>query len=240
MFEYCHKMAKMAQISYYDSEEAKPKFEELGYPHHIFLDIDGAQCHIVWNEEEAVLCFRGTEPKEFSDIKADLNVLPNSLENGGWVHSGFKKEIDKLWLNVKLVLSNVSDRKIYVTGHSLGAAMATIAASRLGDKVECLYTFGSPRVGSRIFVDTLKVRHYRFFNNNDVVTSVPFTIMGYRHHSESIYIDYYGDIKKYSFWQRFKDQLRGRWRALQKGQPFDGVYDHDMRFYIKHTGRIEK
>lgn len=232
-------MAQLAQIAYYDCEEAEPEFKRLGYTQHIFFDIDGAQCHVVWNETEAVLCFRGTEPKEFSDIKADLNVLPNSLENGGWVHSGFKYEVDKIWAQIEESLPLLENKKIYITGHSLGGAMATIAASRLQSKIECLYTFGSPRVGSKIFADSIKVKHFRFVNNNDIVPSVPFVLMGYRHHSEPIYIDYYGNIKKYSFWQRFKDQLRGRWRALQKFQPFDGVYDHDMKFYIKYTGKVQ-
>ena len=67
--------------------------------------------------------------------------------------------------------------------HSLGAALATICASRL-DAHE-LYTFGSPRVGNRAFVKEMKndgIQHYRFVNNNDIVTGVPFPLRVYINH----------------------------------------------------------
>lgn len=79
----------------------------------------------------------------------------------------------------------MQNKKLYVTGHSLGGAMATICASRLsaqGMNVEGLYTYGSPRVGDGEFVANLKVNHFRFVNNNDAVPKVPPQVFGYRHH----------------------------------------------------------
>jgi hypothetical protein len=81
------------------------------------------------------------------------------------------------------------------------------------------------------------IEHHRFRNNNDVVPSVPFAILGYQHFGELHYINHYGNIRKQTYWQRLKDKLRGRWRALQKGQPFDGVFDHSIGLYKK---KIEK
>lgn len=226
----------MAQIAYHDGEEAKPLYKELGYSYHRFIDIEGAQCHVVWNKKEMVLCFRGTEPKEFSDIKADLNALPDRANNGhGWVHNGFQEEVNKVWEEVLKALEKLGDKDLYITGHSLGGAMATIATSRISDKVKCLYTFGSPRVGTRSFVKSFDTPHFRFVNNNDVVTSVPFAFLGYRHHVAPTYINYYGNIRPCTYWQRVKDQWRGRWRALKKGMPFDGAYDHSMVYYVKYT-----
>jgi hypothetical protein len=103
-----------------------------------------------------------------------------------------------------------------------------------------LYTYGSPRVGgwsfNKVWNDN-KIEAYRFRNNNDVVPGVPFAIMGYKHVGELCYINHYGNIRKMTYWQRLKDKLRGRWRALQKGQPFDGVFDHSITLYSK---KIEK
>lgn len=236
MIENCHKMALMAQIAYDDGEAAKPKYKELGYSYHKFIDVDGAQCHVVWNKEEITLCFRGTEPDQFSDIKADLNALPDKANNGhGLVHNGFQEEVNKVWDKIEGMLAKHRPGKtMYITGHSLGGAMATIAASRT--EPDAFYTYGSPRAGTRKFVKSFShIPHYRHVNNNDIVPKVPFALLGYRHHSAPRYINYYGNIRPSTYWQRVKDQWRGRLQALKKKMPFDGAYDHGMNHYCKYT-----
>ena len=235
-----HQMAKFASIAYLDGEQAQARFREEGYRKHVFIENDGAQCHIIWNDNDVIICFRGTEPSEFSDIKADLNAWPDRAENGcGWVHNGFQEEVNKIWGPILAQLKAHEDKDLYITGHSLGGAMATIATSRLGERVKALYTFGSPRVGTRKFVKSfVSIPHYRFVNNNDIVPKVPFAIMGYRHTCTPQYINYYGRIRPATYWQRVKDQWRGRWRALKKGMPFDGAYDHGMDYYVKYTENL--
>ena len=218
----------------------------MGYTTHKFLDHDGAQCHIVSNKEEVVICFRGTEPKEFSDIKADLNAFPDKAWNGqGYVHNGFQNEVNKIWEPLVAILNKMKlvDKNLFVCGHSLGGAMATIATSRLEHSdygVTALYTYGSPRVGTRKFVKSFNTPHYRHVNNNDLVCTVPPALFGYKHHVKPRYINYHGQIRNLTFWQRFKDQWRGRWRALKKGMPFDGAYDHGMNHYCKYTAENTK
>jgi triacylglycerol lipase len=233
----CHLMAKMAQNAYLDGDEARPRFKSLGFNNHKFIDIDGAQCHIVWNKDTYVICFRGTEPSEFSDITADLNAFPDKAQNGhGLVHNGFQEEVNKLWDSITPHLDKAKGKNFFITGHSLGGAMATIATSRLADSVTALYTYGSPRAGTKSFVKSFAhIPHYRHVNNNDIVPKVPFAIMGYRHHCAPRYINYYGNIRPSTYWQRVKDQWRGRWQALRKGVPFDGAYDHSMVYYVKYT-----
>lgn len=243
MIENCAKMAQCAEIAYADGPEAKPRYKALGYTTHKFIENEGAQCHIISNKEEVVICFRGTEPKEFSDIKADLNAFPDKAWNGhGLVHNGFQEEVNKIWDQINAALSKMKTdgKKFFICGHSLGGAMATIATSRFGDKVDCLYTYGSPRVGTRKFVKSFaNIPHFRHVNNNDLVTAVPFAIMGYRHHCPPRYINYFGKIRKMSKWQRTKDKWRGRWQALKKRMPFDGAYDHSMVYYCKYCKENE-
>ena len=138
------------------------------------------------------------------------------------------REINKLWDAIQEEVADKPDHQIWVCGHSLGGAMATLCANRLRESVPILYTYGSPRVGSSVFVNNCDVEHHRYQNNNDVVPTVPFWLMGFRHHGELHYINYYGNIRKLTFWQRMKDSLRGRWKALTKFQLFDGVYDHNI------------
>ena len=227
-----HLMAQLASNAYKDGKEAKPVTKELGFTGHKFWDIDGAQCHAVWNKEMYVLCFRGTEPDEISDVLADLNAIPRGAMTHGWVHSGFRGELDKLWEQVSEHQKKHEGKTFYITGHSLGAAMATLATSRFEEftKVTQLTTFGSPRVGTRKFVKNIQTPHMRFVNNNDIVTKVPLWIMGYKHHGVLQYINFYGNIRKLTLWQMIKD----RWRGYKSGI-LDGAKDHGMDNYIKHT-----
>lgn len=233
--ERCHDMAKLAGLAYLDGKEAKDAYHQEGYRFHKLLDIDGAQCHIVWNKQEYVLCFRGTEPDEFSDILADLNAIPDRAELDGYVHDGFQDELEKLWDSIKThIKTYLGDRKLFITGHSLGGAMATVCASRLVEKVDALFTYGSPRVGSGDFVEALKVVHYRHVNNNDIVTAVPPYPL-YHHHGTLRYINRHGKIVPMTRWQRFKDKFMGRIESLMGGNPLDGAFDHAIDSYIMYT-----
>ena len=121
------------------------KLKKLGYSKVKYVDVNGAQAMILTNNKEQVIAFRGTEPKQFSDIAADLKAWKSKSKTEGKVHDGFYDEVNKVWSKITPLLSK--SKPLFITGHSLGGAMATIAASRLEDQTECLYTFGSPRVG---------------------------------------------------------------------------------------------
>lgn len=232
-----NKFADMAQVAYLDGKEAKSHFRKHGYTQHKFLDIDGAQCHIVSNGTEMAICFRGTEPTQLSDVLADLNAIPRKSMTDGWVHSGFRGELDKLWPDVLEAVNSNPGKALYVCGHSLGAAMATICTSRIEEfrAVTALYTYGSPRAGTRSFVNAIKTTHWRFVNNNDIVTAVPLALMGYKHHGNLVYINYYGNIRKMTSWQRTKDKFRGWWYGLKGGNPVDGAADHAIGNYVNYT-----
>jgi triacylglycerol lipase len=229
--------AKLASIAYSNTDEAKKQARKLGFTTTEFYELDGAQAYRFMNKEDIVIACRGTEPTELNDIKADLKAAPVMAETVGRVHRGFKKEVDELWPQVKEDLIRVGKtRKGWFTGHSLGAAMATIMASRCEDdpeapNIEELYTFGSPRVGWRKFVDSLACTHHRWVNNNDVVTRVPLAIMGYKHDGCEHYMNAYGQVRKHTGWQRTKDRWRGMWMGLKKGS-IDNFSDHSMVNYI--------
>tara|TARA_R110000737_G_scaffold71812_1_gene100319 strand:+ start:943 stop:1665 length:723 start_codon:yes stop_codon:yes gene_type:complete len=230
MFNLNFKMALMAQMAYLSGKEAKKQTKAYGITGHKFWDFEGAQCHAFWNKEEYVLAFRGTEPSELNDLLADLNAIPRGAMTHGLVHSGFRGECDKLWDDiVKHHGKGHHKKKLFITGHSLGAAMATIATSRFEEftTVERLTTFGSPRVGTRSFVKAIETPHYRFVNNNDIVTKVPLWIMGYKHHGLQQYINFYGNVRKLTTWQAIKD----KWRGYKSGI-LDGALDHGMDNYV--------
>jgi len=168
---------------------------------------------------------------------ADLKSGKNLEACGGKVHVGFKGEINKLWPTISKVLAD-NPGNLYVTGHSLGAAMATIAASRMQDRVTALITFGSPRVGNAEFVKSVVVEHYRVQNNCDDVTKVPFKLMGFDHHGTHKYMNFHGEFRDLTPWQRVKDMARSRLKARAKGQKYIGVFDHMMANYIAKLSKL--
>jgi triacylglycerol lipase len=229
--------AEIANITYDDAKPAKPKFKELGYTIVEFFDIENAQAYLLKGSDGThVLSFRGTEVTEPSDILADLQFGKNIEAIGGKIHVGFKTEINKLWPTLEKAVANIDS--LYVTGHSLGAAMATIAAGRMQSKVIALVTFGSPRVGNKEYVNSLTVTHHRVQNNCDDVTKVPFMLMGFAHHGTHVYMDYHGEFKNLTPWQQVKDMVLSRAKAYSKGQKFLGAYDHLMANYIAKLEKV--
>ena len=236
-------MAELSAAAYQEPNIAKRIFQQYNFQDYKFISRHGAQCYVLWRESDIVIVFRGTEPKQWSDIKADLDARQRTgLHNHGKVHKGFQGELEKVWHDlirqINYILEGSYDIDIHITGHSLGGAMATICAKRLQEEgldPHSLYTYGSPRVGDKKWVKTLQVPHYRFQNNNDVVCRVPFWLMGYRHHGKNIYIGYNGKVSKMNMWRRFIDSMRGRFKAWSKWQFFDGVYDHDITTYAKRV-----
>ena len=231
--------AEASALAYHDEKMGAKQYKKVGFGNHRFLDKDGAQCHIAWDSDHMIIAFRGTEPDQMSDVKADLLAIKRKSKTEGRVHLGFKLELRKLWVDLMKILNvHLGDKTLWICGHSLGGAMATLCASRLEEKDPILYTYGSPKVGGKEFVAGLEVDHWRFVNNNDAVPKVPLWLMGYRHHGHLQYINYGGMIKKCTYWQRWKDGMRGRWRAICKFQLFDGIYDHDI---LKgYSDRIKK
>jgi triacylglycerol lipase len=232
--------ANLASIAYMDKDGATKAAKKLGFTTVEFYNKEGAQAYRFMNKEDLVIACRGTQPTEFNDIKADLNAIPVVAETISRVHKGFKAEVDELW---PMVLEDIDrkandNKKLWFCGHSLGAAMATIMASRCHlyegiNPVQELYTYGSPRVGWPTYCDSLGVIHHRWVNNNDIVTRVPLWFMGYRHHGEEHYINAYGNLRSPTGWQRIKDRFRGMWMGIKKGK-IDNFGDHSMTDYIKH------
>jgi triacylglycerol lipase len=229
--------ANIAQTTYDNPNASTAKFKALGYKIIKFFDIDGAQAYLLTNGTITVLSFRGTEVTEKSDVLADLKSGKNIEACGGKVHVGFKGEINKLWPSITAALAD-NPGNLYVTGHSLGAAMATIAASRMQDRVTALITFGSPRVGNAEFVKSVAVEHYRVQNNCDDVTKVPFKLMGFDHHGTHKYMNFHGEFRDLTPWQQVKDMARSRLKARAKGQKYIGVFDHMMTNYIAKLSKL--
>lgn len=232
--------AELAWIAYMAEDSAAKMVDDIGLRETMFLERDGSQAYIFKSDTDCIVACRGTEPTEWNDIRADVNAVTALAETVGRVHRGFKDEVDDLWPRMEKALIE-NKKTLWFTGHSLGGAMSTISAGRcflshIESNPWQLYTFGSPRVGDKRFVNHVSLEHYRWVNNNDIVTRVPPLWMGYRHTGAAMYIDSVGLIRKVSKVQRARDRWRGFWAGIKKGK-VDHFSDHSMDDYIAHINR---
>jgi len=189
-----------------------------------------------------IVAFRGTD--DLHDLLTDLDAgLVPARDSGGHgrVHRGFQAALELVWSEVA---DRISGREVFFAGHSLGAALATLAGSR-HPRTRAVYTYGSPRVGDAAFGDSLSAPIYRIVNNNDVVTRLP-PPLGYRHVGELQYLDDGGELRRDpELLERMREQLRGhgarlkdnlrRWLAGDlDALPYDSLIDHSPVHYAVH------
>jgi hypothetical protein len=138
----------------------------------------------------ALLAFRGTQPDDAGDIGIDLRAnTVEWLESAGRVHAGFAAATRALKPKIQdWIQGTIPDlSNLIVTGHSLGAAMATLAASVW--RPAWLVTLGSPRVGNEAFLGKVGAgKVVRIVDCCDVVTEVPPPIEGYAHLKTCTYV----------------------------------------------------
>ena len=232
--------AEISMTSYMKPEQFRLVAERLKFHDCQYLDVDGAQAYYISNKTDSVIACRGTEATEWNDVKADLHAFLAASETVGHVHRGFKKEVDDLWPIIEQAIVN-DRRDLWFTGHSLGGAMATICAGRcllshIQTEPEEIYTYGSPRIGNKRYVNFTDIPHVRWVNNNDIVPTLPPAWLGYRHTGEEHYINRHGQVKMLRGWRRVADKFRGFFTELTKFR-IDQFSDHLMPYYIEAIDR---
>lgn len=145
------------------------------------VDYSVSGCEISYEErgEDILIAFRGTT-FDGVDIIRDLRGLPRpSSDIGGLAHSGFLHGAVPLYkrLRAEVMLQQVNNRRIILTGHSKGGAEAVIFAALMckdNSPPDGLVTFGAPRVLMGGLADEVsRIPGYRYVFANDIVPSVP-------------------------------------------------------------------
>ncbi|MFC4779581.1 lipase family protein [Paenibacillus sp. GCM10023252] len=134
------------------------------------------------SERAAVLAYRGSGSASdwVSDFMADQVSYP-PVKDAGLTHKGFTDIYMSTRDAVLSLVSKLPDNKpLFLTGHSMGGALATLASldlavnSSLSSPI--VYTFGAPRVGDPRYVRTYNRKidaHWRFQNEFDIVPHLP-------------------------------------------------------------------
>jgi triacylglycerol lipase len=205
----------------------------------------GASAVLIEHDNYFALAFRGTdEPRDWLD---NFNMIPKVALFGSF-HRGFFDATDRLWPSLlahyqltraRLRETSSHPKGLFITGHSLGGAMATVAAAQLIHRdvgFTGVYTFGQPRVMRPKTADVFNVRaqarFYRFQNNNDIVTRMPSRASGYSHVGSYVHINQDRSIvREPGLWLQFLDVKDGIADDIHD-RDFGTITDHYMADYL--------
>lgn len=246
-FVNAYYLAKISELIYNPlSQISDVLSEEYGLTQYKPFEVNDTQAFLAANADMLVLAFRGTTSATDWITNVKFALSPADV---GRVHYGFQEALGLVWDDLYDTICTWKDRDqtLWITGHSLGGALATLAVDRLTERrmeVSGLYTFGQPRVGDRQFADNfnrkMKDNTFRFVDDEDIVTKVPFP-PAYRHIGTEYFFDHKGILHKGgSFWDWFRSASEGVYlRSLEEGSKYaiknpGGIRDHSPIYYIKY------
>ncbi len=241
-------LSDCAKLAYQDATTIRQAItNQLNFKHFKFFSgKQNTQAFIAADENIIITCFRGTQ--ELKDFLTDIKLKPVPGPQGN-VHRGFKKGLDDVWGEMLQFISEIrsQNQSLWFCGHSLGAALACLAASEYcfgQQQHECqhvrgIYTIGQPRTGnhsfSSVYNQHLADRSFRIVNNADVVPHLPppGLIFRYRHINQEIYINRNDKIiLGIPWWRKLWDQTRA-WISDIGELGFEALEDHGSDLYVQ-------
>ncbi len=131
-----------------------------------------------------VVAFAGTDPAVWQNIITDASVVGTGASE---THAGFAAAASVVWNDIQSAITSTS-KPVFVTGHSLGGALAALSGLRAAESQvlpAAGYLFGTPRVGNANFAERyntlLGERTFRLVHGSDAVACVPPPKLGFRH-----------------------------------------------------------
>jgi hypothetical protein len=160
--------------------DAEPAYRMLGFDRFISIVKGSMIGYVVSGGDVAVIVFRGTNPDEISDWFVNLDCLSTDTPQGV-IHRGFFNAYQTLKGQIVKALGESKPKHLWITGHSLGGALALVCAYDLveNEKVtlDGVVTFGQPMVAHKQLaghLDKLLLDRYaHFVNEADIVPRIP-------------------------------------------------------------------
>lgn len=170
-------LVRCAATAYQTREQMTSSIPQLGFPTHEVVENGPAKGVVMIAGQEAVIAFEGTNGlDDLDDWVANLDTSRGTIPEGV-VHGGFLGHYNRVADQVRKVLDMNTVSHVWITGHSLGGAMAVLCAADLQRrgtvKIRGVMTFGQPLLltpaCARVVNETFTGRHLRIVNEADVV-----------------------------------------------------------------------
>jgi len=246
--ETAAELAKESPTDDADMSVERLLLQELQHIEHepVLLESDAdAQCYVWIKVTTAYVTFRGTSSIE--DALADANVLTWNFPNGVKIHRGFYTQFlsirDRLyeWLG-QACTEDITC--IHFAGHSLGAALAQIAAHHFGPiftrmQIQCS-TIGCPRTGNTAFAQSFErvvTQNMRVANSNDPVTMIPLSFRWWHTFNKCMVIDDDCNVKY------VKSDIPWYYRIFMCAKDIDYnsvIHDHTCDTYVARLMRLSR
>jgi triacylglycerol lipase len=192
-------LARACELAYYGEPEGPARFRsELGLDAKL-ISVDNTQVYVAQNDQAIMVAFRGSEAPNTLDgfkdwLLTNANnylILPEGRAGtdfaaagvGARFHRGFLEALEMIWaplLTATEAALKAKERPLWVTGHSLGGALALLAAWRLQRafiSVHEIVTFGAPMIGNeaaaKAFEKEFAEKIFRFVDIEDLVPHLP-------------------------------------------------------------------
>lgn len=163
------------------------------------ISVDNTQAWLLQDERAIVVAFRGSEsPTSLDGLKDwlltnanNLLILPEGRIGtdfaaagvGARFHRGFMQALAEVWDDLSAAVEAAvgeKERPLWITGHSLGGALALLAAWRFHQQfrtIQAVYTFGAPMIGNaaaaEAFDRELGGTIFRYIDEPDPVPLLP-------------------------------------------------------------------
>ncbi|MDF1813695.1 MAG: CHAT domain-containing protein [Verrucomicrobiales bacterium] len=186
-----YSLALASKVSYRTNEVVSEVTGRWGFGKCEHFESSNTEGFVASNSEIILIAFRGTDGQE--DLKLDLTFTPIKVGDHNF-HRGFRKAFEDVEGELRQMVRNASpeSKKLYFTGHSLGGALATIAAAELSEEFTTheIFTYGQPGVGTASFAgfynNTFPSKSFRFVNKGDIIPKVP---PGFSHTEKELFLD---------------------------------------------------
>ena len=209
MSSFCRKksleLALISEIAYKSKEDIAREFEAL---EHRFFSGESTQAVAVVYSDEVIVAFRGTQ--QLADLKRDFDYKKEESLLGS-VHRGFYAALrEVLGEIIEYIEPHIEKKKLYVTGHSLGGALAVLLGAYVKNTMSAdveIYTFGQPRVFGKASAahmeELIGGKLFRVVLDKDPIARVPSFVQGFSHIGRVQFFDGDGTLHiDASYWKR--------------------------------------
>ena len=141
---------------------------------------------IASNSTTVIVVFRGTVLQSYKNILTDASFIPKKLieSDSVYCHGGFVDAFNTVYGSIKrYIRSNLRRRELFITGHSLGGALASLLTYRISKEFSesqpTMFVYGCPSVGGKNFSDYFDgLSSYVITNDGDPISTGKLIILG--------------------------------------------------------------